>query len=63
MGSNHRPLSYQDSVLPLNYTLKQYFNDIENITEIIHRRKRFMMDCRSGWLGVEWGNEADRVSH
>ena len=21
MGSNHRPLSYQDSVLPLNYTL------------------------------------------
>jgi hypothetical protein len=23
MGSNHRPLSYQDSVLPLNYTLNR----------------------------------------
>ena len=23
MGSNHRPLSYQDSVLPLNYTLNK----------------------------------------
>jgi hypothetical protein len=33
MGSNHRPLSYQDSVLPLNYTLKIIKNTIRNITE------------------------------
>lgn len=29
MGSNHRPLSYQDSVLPLNYTL-----GLKNITKL-----------------------------
>lgn len=36
MGSNHRPLSYQDSVLPLNYTLER----LENITELSKKRKK-----------------------
>src|SRR3989344_449607 len=31
MGSNHRPLSYQDSVLPLNYTLKHTFSKVHII--------------------------------
>ncbi len=37
MESDHRPLSYQDSVLPLNYTLKLVLKEIHR-TKVLHKK-------------------------